>query len=84
MQPMMSEWLLPRMLARVSGPGAKDAMGGPNGATALAARDTAAETADRLELIGVIEAAADGNLVREMLALAMSRAASSTRGRLRG
>lgn len=84
MQPMMSEWLLPRMLARVSGPGAEDAMGGPNGAAALAARDTAAATADRLELIGVIEAAADRDLVREMLALAMSRAASPTRGRPRG
>lgn len=88
MQTMMSEWLLPRMLARVSGPEAGYGGGGAGApeqaAAARAARDTATATADRRELIGLIEGGADRDLVREMLALAMSRAASETRRRQKG
>ncbi|MCZ7676725.1 MAG: hypothetical protein M5U35_13830 [Roseovarius sp.] len=83
MQTTMSEWLLPRMLARVSGPGAGLGSGGTGApelaAAAGAARDTAAATADRLELIGLIEAGADRDLVRDMLALAANHAESGTR-----
>lgn len=66
MQPMISDWLLPRMVARLSGAAPCPAPAPP---------DAPGVAADRLALIRLIETGgADALLVRDMLALAMSRA----------
>lgn len=75
MDPMTSEWLLPRMLARLSDDGVPETgRDGPGNAAAPASPAHRVAAADRVALIELIEHRADADLVRDMLALAARRA----------